>query len=83
MVKEYKKFFVPKYCSAATFYLFLVIMLILPRKLFKLPNEQGNKDDKLSKHFLKSLSEDDKTLLKETFGEYYKNDDRCALNKRT
>ena len=74
-VKEYKKFFVPKYCSAPTFYFGLLFMLILPRRLFKLPNEQRDaKAAEFDKYLIDSLSDKDKALLKETFVEYYGRD---------
>ena len=81
IVKEYKKFFVPKYCSAATFYLFLVIMLILPRKLFTLPG--NGKDDKSAKDFFNSLSEEDQKLLKEMVEENLSKDAQRAKGQAT
>lgn len=72
VVKEYKKFFVPQYCSAPTFYVGLIFMLLLPRRLFKLPNEKRDaKSAEFDKYLVESLSEKDKALLKETFGEYF------------
>ena len=75
VVKEYKKFFVPKYCSTPVFYLGLIFMLILPRRLFKLPNEKRDaKAADFDKYLVDSLSDKDKALLKETFSEYYGRD---------
>ena len=72
VVKEYKKFFVPKYCSSFTFYLGLIFLLLLPRKLFKLPAEKrdGNSAD-FDNYLVNNLTDKDKALLKETFGEYF------------
>ena len=70
VVKEYKKFFVPKYCSTPTFYLGLIFMLILPRRLFKLPGEQRTqRDDDYAKHVINSLTDKDKQLLREVMAE--------------
>lgn len=70
VVKEYKKFFVPKYCSTPTFYLGLIFMLILPRRLFKLPGEQRTqKDDEFAKHVINSLTDKDKEMLREVMAE--------------
>lgn len=75
VVREYKKFFVPKYCSSITFYFGLVFLLLLPRKLFKLPDEKRDqKDADFDKYLVNNLTADDKALLKETFGEYFADD---------
>lgn len=70
VVKEYKKFFVPKYCSTPTFYLGLIFMLILPRRLFKLPGEQRTQQDNdYAKHVINNLTDKDKQLLREVMAE--------------
>ena len=75
VVKEYKKFFVPKYCSSVTFYFGLIFLLLLPRKLFKLPAEQRDqKEANFDKYLLDNLTDKDKALLQETFGEYFADD---------
>ncbi len=83
IVREYKKFFVPKYCSAPVFYLVLIIMLILPRKLFTLPSKNSTKpDEKFSKNPMDSLSEKDKEMLKEIFNDCYKDDMKRAVSDK-
>ena len=75
VVKEYKKFFVPKYCSSVTFYFGLIFLLLLPRKLFKLPAEKRNNNEaNFDKYLVDNLTDKDKALLKETFGEYFADD---------
>ena len=81
IVKDCKKFFVPRYCSAVTFYLFLVISLILPRKLSILPRD--DKDDKSAKNLFNSLSEEDKKIFKEMFEENLREDAQRAKGQTT
>jgi len=70
VVKEYKKFFVPKYCSTPTFYLGLIFMLLLPRRLFKLPGEQRTqRDNDYAKYIINNLTDKDKQMLREVMAE--------------
>ncbi len=72
IVREYKSFFVPKYCSTVTFYLGLIFMLILPRRLFTLPNKKGEvASGAFGKNPVESLTDKDKQLIRETFDEYF------------